>query len=56
MLFRSIEVEVNSPQEIEEIFDEISYAKGGCVLRMLEAYVGEEKFRFKTDHKKVFYS
>ncbi len=40
-----IEVEVNSPQEIEEIFDEISYAKGGCVLRMLEAYVGEEKFR-----------
>ncbi len=40
-----IEVEVNSPQEIEEIFDEISYSKGGCVLRMLEAYVGEEKFR-----------
>jgi tricorn protease interacting factor F2/3 len=40
-----IEVEVNSPREIEEIFDEISYAKGGCVLRMLEAYVGEEKFR-----------
>ncbi len=40
-----IEVEVNIPQEIEEIFDEISYAKGGCVLRMLEAFVGEEKFR-----------
>ena len=40
-----IEVEVNSPNEIEEIFDDISYAKGGCVLRMLEAYVGEENFR-----------
>ncbi len=40
-----IEVEVNSPNEIEEIFDDISYAKGGSVLRMLEAYVGEEQFR-----------
>ncbi|MEK6846740.1 MAG: M1 family metallopeptidase [Nanoarchaeota archaeon] len=40
-----IEIEVNSPDEIEEIFDDISYAKGGSVLRMLEAYVGEEQFR-----------
>lgn len=40
-----IEVKVNSPEEIEEIFDEISYAKGGSVLRMLENYMGEEKFR-----------
>ncbi len=40
-----IEVKVNSPDEIEEIFDDISYAKGGSVLRMLEAYVGEEQFR-----------
>src|SRR3989344_6605942 len=31
-----IEVEINSPEEIEEIFDEISYQKGGSVLRMLE--------------------
>ncbi len=40
-----IEVEVSSPEEIEEIFDDISYAKGGSVLRMLEAFVGEEQFR-----------
>lgn len=40
-----IEVEVNSPEEIGEIFDEISYQKGGSVLRMLENYMGEEKFR-----------
>ncbi|MGV8131022.1 MAG: M1 family metallopeptidase [Candidatus Pacearchaeota archaeon] len=40
-----IEVKVNSPEEIEEIFDEISYSKGGSVLRMLENYMGEEKFR-----------
>ncbi len=53
-----IEVEVNSPQEIEEIFDEISYAKGGCVLRMLEAFVGEEKFRLGVSSylKKYSYS
>jgi tricorn protease interacting factor F2/3 len=40
-----IEVEVRNPHELEEIFDAISYNKGGSVLRMLEDYVGREKFR-----------
>ena len=40
-----IDVTVNSPAEIREIFDAISYDKGGCVLRMLENYVGETNFR-----------
>ena len=40
-----IDVTVNSPSEIREIFDVISYDKGGCVLRMLESYVGESNFR-----------
>jgi tricorn protease interacting factor F2/3 len=40
-----IKVEVKDPQESTEIFDEISYEKGGSVLRMIENYLGEEKFR-----------
>ncbi len=40
-----IDVKVDSPAEIREIFDAISYDKGGCVLRMLEHYVGEPNFR-----------
>ena len=40
-----IDVTVNSPSEIREIFDAISYDKGGCILRMLEDYVGEPNFR-----------
>jgi len=40
-----IEVKVKSPNEIEEIFDEISYGKGGSVLRMIESHLGEETFR-----------
>ncbi|MCV0430232.1 M1 family metallopeptidase [Nitrosopumilus sp.] len=40
-----IDVVVNSPAEIREIFDAISYDKGGCVLRMLEHYVGEPNFQ-----------
>jgi len=39
-----IEVKVNSPAEIEEVFDDISYGKGASVIRMLEAYTGEESF------------
>lgn len=40
-----ISVPVKSPAEIEEIFDRISYDKGGSVLRMVEDFVGEETFR-----------
>lgn len=40
-----IEIEVNHPDEIGEIFDEVSYSKGASVIRMLADYLGEEKFR-----------
>ncbi len=40
-----IHVPVKSPEEIEEIFDEISYGKGASILRMIEGYIGEENFR-----------
>ncbi|MDA1036275.1 MAG: M1 family metallopeptidase [Chloroflexi bacterium] len=41
----SIEAKVNDPSEIRELFDAISYSKGGSVLRMLEDYLSEETFR-----------
>jgi tricorn protease interacting factor F2/3 len=40
-----IDVEVKDPDSISEIFDEISYGKGGSILRMIENYVGSEAFR-----------
>ena len=40
-----IEVEVKSPSEIEQIFDDISYGKGASILRMIEAYLGKEDFQ-----------
>lgn len=40
-----IAVPVHTANEIEEIFDHISYGKGGSVLRMIEDYIGEESFR-----------
>ncbi len=40
-----IEVEVRRPEEINQIFDDISYGKGASVLRMVAAYIGEESFR-----------
>jgi tricorn protease interacting factor F2/3 len=40
-----IQVTVKSPDEIEQIFDAISYGKGAHVLQMIDAYVGEEAFR-----------
>ncbi len=40
-----IEVEVRNPHEINEIFDAISYMKGGSLIRMLERFLGPETFR-----------
>ncbi|MBI2930161.1 MAG: M1 family metallopeptidase [Planctomycetes bacterium] len=40
-----VEVPVRDPNEVDQIFDAISYNKGGSVLRMLEQAIGEEAFR-----------
>ena len=42
---RPIEFEVNSPAEVDEMFDSITYGKGSAVLRMIEQFIGEEEFR-----------
>nr|DBA32004.1 TPA: hypothetical protein GDO54_007756 [Pyxicephalus adspersus] len=40
----SNEEEVNSPAEISELFDSISYSKGASVIRMLSSFLTEELF------------
>lgn len=40
-----IEVPVSHPDEVNSIFDAISYAKGGSVLRMIYNTIGHESFR-----------
>ena len=39
-----IEVDVVNPNDLSEIFDAISYSKGASIIRMIEQYIGEEKF------------
>lgn len=40
-----IEQKVGHPSEIGQLFDPISYSKGGSILRMLEHFLGPETFR-----------
>jgi len=40
-----IRAEIQNAEEAGESFDAITYEKGGAVLRMIEGYLGEEKFR-----------
>jgi aminopeptidase N len=42
---RPIHTAVRTPDEIESLFDAISYQKGAAVLRMIEQYVGPDRFR-----------
>ncbi|MCC7241444.1 MAG: M1 family metallopeptidase [Acidobacteria bacterium] len=42
---RAIHTNVQTPAEINEVFDPIAYEKTAGVLNMLEAYVGPETFR-----------
>ncbi|XP_062922332.1 alanyl (membrane) aminopeptidase b, tandem duplicate 1 [Mobula hypostoma] len=41
----SKEEEINTPAQINELFDAISYSKGGAVLRMLSNFLTEKVFR-----------
>jgi aminopeptidase N len=42
---RSIRSRAETPQEIDEMFDDIAYGKAGAVIGMVENWVGEEVFR-----------
>jgi aminopeptidase N/puromycin-sensitive aminopeptidase len=42
---RTIRAEANTPDQINEMFDGISYGKAGAMLLMVENYLGEETFR-----------
>jgi tricorn protease interacting factor F2/3 len=46
----AIDVNVKDPNSVAQIFDEISYGKGGSILRMIESYVGEHHFRDGIRH------
>ena len=40
-----IRAEIRNAEEAGESFDAITYEKGGAILRMIEGYLGEAKFR-----------
>ena len=42
---RSIEYPVHSPDDANGMFDTLTYLKGGAILRMLEQYLGADRFR-----------
>ncbi|XP_030835801.1 glutamyl aminopeptidase isoform X1 [Strongylocentrotus purpuratus] len=48
-------VEVNHPDEINEIFDSIPYSKGASVIRMLDNFLGEDVFRAGVSEFLKFY-
>jgi len=53
---RPIEFDVETPEEAEAMFDVLTYEKGAALVRMLEQYVGEEKFKlglqkYMSEHK-----
>ena len=41
----AVEVDVQNPSEISEIFDTISYAKGASVVRSLSDFIGPDVFQ-----------
>ncbi|MEM9038779.1 MAG: M1 family metallopeptidase [Actinomycetota bacterium] len=47
---RPVEFEVLSPTDAEGMFDVLTYQKGGALLRMLEQYLGAERFQEGVSH------
>ena len=50
-----ISVEVNNPDEINEIFDGITYGKGGSIIRMMNYFLGEKVFNTGLNVKQSKY-
>ena len=42
---RAVRTKVETPEQINEVFDPIAYEKTAAVLRMIEAFVGPDAFR-----------
>ncbi|MEO6123911.1 MAG: M1 family metallopeptidase [Ilumatobacteraceae bacterium] len=42
---RTVEFAVHAPSDCDGMFDVLTYQKGGALLRMLQQYIGEERFR-----------
>nr|DBA23388.1 TPA: hypothetical protein GDO54_014304 [Pyxicephalus adspersus] len=40
----AVSTPVENPEQIHEMFDEVSYDKGACILNMLQDYIGAETF------------
>jgi len=40
-----IQVPIKRAEEVEEVFDAISYNKGSCVIKMLHSVIGEDAFK-----------
>jgi aminopeptidase N len=47
---RPVEYEVQSPADCEGMFDVLTYQKGAALLRMLEQYLGADRFRAGVGH------
>ena len=47
---RTVEFEVHAPSDCDGMFDVLTYQKGGALLRMLQQYLGEERFRQGVNH------
>ncbi len=47
---RTVEFPVESPADADGMFDVLTYQKGGALLRMLEQYLGPDRFRAGVRH------
>jgi aminopeptidase N len=45
-----VAVEVSRPEEIADIFDSVTYAKGAALIRMMDAFIGADTFRSGLTH------
>ena len=53
---RPVEFEVRSPADADGMFDVLTYQKGGALLRMLQQYLGADRFRDGVRHYLALHS
>lgn len=45
----TIQMEIHPARSIDDKFDAISYKKGSTIIRMLQIYLGDDKFQVSNE-------
>lgn len=51
----TIQMEIHIARSVDDKFDAISYKKGSTIIRMLQKYLGDDKFQVSDEFTAIYF-